>query len=60
MTFLLVLAVLAAVAGLLQLSQATLGVGLIAMGCFFGILARIEQARSQNKSSPVPPSVERV
>jgi hypothetical protein len=59
MSILIVLAVLAAVAGLLQLSQATLGVGLIAMGCFFGILARIEQARAQGKPPQLPP-VERV
>lgn len=45
MTVLLVIAALVAVAiGVLALTQATLGIGLIAIGCFLGILARIAQA----------------
>jgi hypothetical protein len=39
-----VIALLVALAGLISLSQATLGVGLIGFGCFLGILARLVQA----------------
>jgi len=38
-------------AGLLSLSQATAGVGLVAFGCLVGILARLVQAQ---KSTPAP------
>ena len=33
--------------GVLSLSQATIGVGLICLGCFIAILARIAQASQQ-------------
>ena len=35
--------------GLLKLTKLTLGVGLICIACFFGILARILQARAQHE-----------
>lgn len=41
---LLLLAFLALVVGLFLLSQASLGVGVIAAGCFLAIVARIAQA----------------
>lgn len=41
---LLILAILALAAGFMFLSQATLGVGVIAAGCFLAIVARIAQA----------------
>lgn len=44
--FLIFLALLAAVAGIFMLTEATLGIGVIAMACFLGILARITQAGS--------------
>lgn len=34
--------------GALSLSQATAGVGIIAIGCFFGILARLAQASAHH------------
>jgi hypothetical protein len=45
MTSLLVgLALVAGVAGLLFASQATSGAALVALGCLFGVLARVTQA----------------
>lgn len=41
---LVILAVLAVAVGVYFLSQATLGVGIIAIGCFLAIAARIAQA----------------
>ena len=41
---LVILAILALVVGFFTLSQATLGVGLLAAACLFGILGRIAQA----------------
>ena len=41
---LILLGLLALVLGFFQLSEATLGVGGIAVACFFGILARLAQA----------------
>jgi hypothetical protein len=42
--------------GLFTLTQATLGVGLLAMACFLGILARISQAATtQRMSAGQPP-----
>lgn len=35
--------------GVLQLSDATVGVGLIAVGCYFAILARMAQAGDHRK-----------
>ncbi len=43
-TALVVIAILAVAIGVLSLSQATMGVGIIAIGCFIGILARIARA----------------
>lgn len=46
MAMVLVLLSLAVCAvGLLTLTQATMGVGLICLACFLGILARLAQAR---------------
>jgi hypothetical protein len=49
MVALIILAVLAALVGLVSLSQATLGVGLICGGCLLGVLARIAQAQAQHR-----------
>ena len=46
---LLVLAVCAWLAGLVTLSNATVGVGGIATACFFAILARMAQADDQHR-----------
>lgn len=45
---LIILAVLAWGAGVMTLSNATLGVGAIATACLFGIFARIAQASAQH------------
>ena len=42
-------AVVAALVGMLFLSQATAGVGLVALGCFFAIFTRIAQAHKQHQ-----------
>jgi len=48
---LLVLAALgSALLGLSLLSQATMGVGFLALACFCGILARIVQASAQHRA----------
>lgn len=50
----IVLSIFATLAGLLgvfYLSQATVGVGVIALGCLLGILARIIQAAEHHKST---------
>ncbi len=44
LTSLIIGALLAGVIGLLSLTQATMGVGIVALGCLVGILARLEQA----------------
>lgn len=41
---LVILAFIALGIGLFTLSEATMGVGILAVGCFFAILARIAQA----------------
>lgn len=46
---LLLLAAVALIAGFMSLSQATLGVGILAVACFFGILARLAQANRHHK-----------
>lgn len=52
MTVLLVIiAILAVVFGVLSLSQATMGVGIIAIGCFIAILARLAQAAEHHQSN---------
>lgn len=59
MTILLVVgAVLLGLAGLLELSQATLGVGLIALACLLAILARIEQATRQHYRAHPPARID--
>lgn len=50
MTAYVVLAGLAFVIGIVFLSNATMGVGAIAAGCFFGIFARIAQADRQHRA----------
>lgn len=47
--FLTIVALIFGVAGFLNLSEATLGVGLIAIGCLFGIVSRIAQASKHQK-----------
>lgn len=42
-------AILAASVGIFLLSEATMGVGILALACFFGILARIAQADAHHK-----------
>jgi len=49
MAFLIVLALLAGFGGLMFLSNATTGVGVICFACLFAILARIAQAAEQHK-----------
>ncbi len=41
---LIILAIFAVVYGLNELTQATVGVGFVCLGCFIGIIARICQA----------------
>ena len=48
---LLVLALLAVGFGALSLSQATLGVGMIAIGCFLAIAARLAQAEVHHRAA---------
>ena len=47
--FLVALAVFLGVIGLCMLSNATMGVGFICLGCLVGILARISQAAAINE-----------
>lgn len=46
---LVVVALLAAVAGVLTLTPATYGVGFCALACWFGILARLAQAHAYHR-----------
>jgi len=46
---LVALAIIAAVIGFFLLSQATMGVGIVGLGCLAGILARIAQAHEQHQ-----------
>lgn len=46
---LIVLAVVAGCAGILSLSNATMGVGFLAAGCLVSVLARIAQASQHHK-----------
>lgn len=50
-TTLVVIAILAVAIGVLSLSQATMGVGVIAIGCFIGIFARLAQASEHNRTA---------
>jgi hypothetical protein len=54
--FLVILGLLVVLGGILSLTQATLGVGLIAIGCFLAILARLAQAEVQHRKT-LPPKV---
>lgn len=47
---LMILAILAGVVGVFSLSQATMGVGIIALGCLLGILARLAQAEAHQRA----------
>jgi tryptophan-rich sensory protein len=51
---LVVIAILAVGYGLISLSQATLGVGMIAIGCFVAILARLVQAAEHHRALSRP------
>ena len=44
---LVVLSTICAIVGLSSLTEATLGVGLVAMGCWLGIMSRIRLVRTQ-------------
>lgn len=46
---LMIVATLAVVFGAFSLSQATMGVGIITIGCFIAILARLAQAYQQHR-----------
>lgn len=46
--FITLIALPVALLGLVFLTQATTGVGLLAFACFLAILARIDQARAQH------------
>ena len=59
MNVLIVLAVIAFLGGVTNLSQATMGVGGIASACFFGICARIAQAQ-RHETARVHAETERV
>ncbi len=48
---LIVVAGLLTLSGVASLTQATQGVGLIALACFFGIIARIAQASSHQRAT---------
>ena len=53
----IILSVISAIVGLSYLTGATTGVGLIALGCYCGIIARIVQAEKsdkKDKSGAVP------
>lgn len=50
-TVLIVISAIAGVIGIFTLSQATAGVGGIAVACLFGIYARIYQAYEYNKAN---------
>ena len=54
--FLVILGILVVLGGILSLTQATMGVGLIAIGCFLAILARLAQAEAQHRQV-LPPKV---
>ena len=45
----LILGGLVVLGGILSLSQATMGVGIVAIGCFLGIAARLLQASTYQK-----------
>ena len=47
---LVIIAVLVVGFGFMSLSQATMAVGMIAIGCFVGILARLVQAAEHHRA----------
>jgi len=49
MKALLAFGVLAVIGGLMSLSQATMGVGLLAFGCFLAIAGRVVQAEKHHQ-----------
>jgi hypothetical protein len=51
---LMILGILAVAFGALSLSEATMGVGIIAIGCFLAILARLAQAEAHHRSLSRP------
>ena len=51
---LMILGILVVLIGAVSLSQATMGVGLVAIGCFLGILARLAQAEAHHWRSLQP------
>ncbi len=51
-SFLVVVSLLIVIVGTLELTNATLGVGVICIGCYFGILARIYQSSCQHQETP--------
>lgn len=53
MRMLIALGILFALAGLFTASQATLGVALIGLACFLGIMARIAQASAKSIAGSV-------
>ena len=52
MVFLIAVSVLVLIGGALTLSQATMGVGLVAVACYLAILARLVQANAAQKDLP--------
>ena len=50
--FLIALSTIAAMFGLVNLTGPTLGVGLVALGCWLGILARIRMVRTHDEQVP--------
>lgn len=50
-TVLLILAIIAGVIGVLMLSEATSGVGLVCLGCLLAVLGRILQASEHHRDA---------
>jgi hypothetical protein len=50
MIFIQIIITIVALYGVASLTQATLGVGLLALACELGIVARLAQARSQHNA----------
>lgn len=51
---LMIVATLAVLFGAFSLSQATMGVGIITIGCFIAILARLAQASQHHREAMRP------
>lgn len=49
--FLVVTSILAVVYGILSLSQATMGVGLVGAALWLGVMARLAQSRAQHRET---------